>query len=297
MLARAYPGGWSGSPAGAIAVGDPDVRSATQAVGLITETAAALPRNPNETLLVQSLFVRLAALAACSRLGTEPVGALVPARCLMPWCGTWACGVRVSAGSPEGGEKRVDDMLAEADPGQGRPRDPVLGPVEIAWDGRPIDIGGVKARALVARLVFDRQIVVSVDRLVDSLWGDNDGPGAEIAMRSTVSRLRKRIHGPRQRDDLIVTRAPGYVLEVPAEVTDALRLERLVAEARRNWRAQRPSECVRLTPRPRGSGGAGYSEVHDEPFARAEARRLEELRLAATETGWTASSRSASTRR
>ena len=41
-----------------------DVRSAAEAVGLITETAEALPRNPNETLLVQSLFVRLAALAA-----------------------------------------------------------------------------------------------------------------------------------------------------------------------------------------------------------------------------------------
>ena len=69
----------------------------------------------------------------------------------------------------------------------------VLGPVEIAWDGRPVDIGGVKARALVARLLIDRQIIVSVDRLVDSLWGDNDGPGAEIALRSTVSRLRKRL--------------------------------------------------------------------------------------------------------
>jgi len=33
----------------------------------------------------------------------------------------------------------------------------VLGPVEIAWDGRPVDIGGVKARALVARL--DRSLV------------------------------------------------------------------------------------------------------------------------------------------
>ena len=55
----------------------------------------------------------------------------------------------------------------------------VLGPVEIAWDGRPVDIGGVKARALVARLLIDRQIIVSVDRLVDSLWGDNDGPGGQ----------------------------------------------------------------------------------------------------------------------
>jgi hypothetical protein len=47
-----------------VTIGDQDVRSATEAVGLITETAEALPRNPNETLLVQSLFVRLAALAA-----------------------------------------------------------------------------------------------------------------------------------------------------------------------------------------------------------------------------------------
>ena len=85
----------------------------------------------------------------------------------------------------------------------------VLGPVEIAWDGRPVDIGGVKARAFVARLLVDRRIIVSVDRLVDSLWGGNDGTGAEIAMRSTISRLRKRIREAGAPDDVIVTRAPG----------------------------------------------------------------------------------------
>ncbi len=42
---------------------DEDVRSAVAAVGLITEAAEALPRNPNEALLLQSLFVQLAALA------------------------------------------------------------------------------------------------------------------------------------------------------------------------------------------------------------------------------------------
>jgi DNA polymerase III subunit delta' len=46
-----------------IAPGDLDVRAATDAVGLITEVAQALPRNPNEALLLQSLFARLAALA------------------------------------------------------------------------------------------------------------------------------------------------------------------------------------------------------------------------------------------
>ena len=64
VLARAYRGRVVRAARGDVAVGDPDVRSATEAVGLITETAEALPRNPNETLLVQSLFVRLAALAA-----------------------------------------------------------------------------------------------------------------------------------------------------------------------------------------------------------------------------------------
>ena len=69
----------------------------------------------------------------------------------------------------------------------------VLGPLEIAWGGRVIDLGGVKARALIARLLIDRSLIVSVDRLVDSLWGDHDGDGAEIALRSTISRLRKRL--------------------------------------------------------------------------------------------------------
>ena len=65
VLARTYRGRVTGPAAmGAVGVGDQDVRSATAAVGLITEVAEALPRNPNEALLLQSLFVRLAALAA-----------------------------------------------------------------------------------------------------------------------------------------------------------------------------------------------------------------------------------------
>jgi DNA polymerase-3 subunit delta' len=65
VLARAYRGRVTGPAAmGSVGMGDQDVRSATAAVGLITEAAEALPRNPNEALLLQSLFVRLAALAA-----------------------------------------------------------------------------------------------------------------------------------------------------------------------------------------------------------------------------------------
>ena len=161
----------------------------------------------------------------------------------------------------------------------------VLGPVEVAWDGRTVEIGGVKARALMARLLIDRKLIVSVDRLVDSLWGDHDGEGAEIALRSTISRLRKRLRDAGAPDDLIVTRAPGYALDVAAEVTDVSRFEELVAEGRQQLARRRPSEATRLLVEAQELWrGSAYSEVRDEPFARAEARRLEELLLTAIET-------------
>ena len=161
----------------------------------------------------------------------------------------------------------------------------VLGPVEVVWNGRPVDIGGVKARALVARLLIDRGLVVSVDRLVDSLSRDNGGGGAEIALRSTISRLRKRLRDAGVPGDSIVTRAPGYVLDVADEVTDVFRFERLVAEGRHQLARRRPSESARLLKEAEDLWrGPAYSEVRDEPFARAEARRLEELLLSATET-------------
>jgi hypothetical protein len=62
VLARAYRGQVVAGASVSGRVGDEDVKSAIAAVGLITETTQALPRNPNETLLLQSLFVRLAAL-------------------------------------------------------------------------------------------------------------------------------------------------------------------------------------------------------------------------------------------
>ena len=85
----------------------------------------------------------------------------------------------------------------------------VLGPLELAWESRTADVGGVKARALVARLLIDRGLAVSVDRLVDSLWGAHEGAGAEIALRSTISRVRKRLRDAGAPEDLIVDARTG----------------------------------------------------------------------------------------
>jgi DNA-binding SARP family transcriptional activator/tetratricopeptide (TPR) repeat protein len=160
----------------------------------------------------------------------------------------------------------------------------VLGPLEIVWGGHPVDLGGLKARALVARLLIDRGLIVSVDRLIDSLWGDHEGDGPEIALRSTISRLRKRLREAGVPHDLIATRSPGYVLEVAAETTDVFVFERMVTDGKRQLIRHRPSEAVRVLEEAQSLWrGAAYTEVRDEPFARAEARRLEEMLLAAIE--------------
>ena len=160
----------------------------------------------------------------------------------------------------------------------------VLGPLEIVWGGRPVDLGGHKTRSLVARLLIDRGLIVSVDRLVDSLWGDHEGEGAEIALRSTISRLRKRLREAGIPGDIIATRAPGYALDVAAETTDFYDFERMIADGRLQLARRRPGEAVRILEEAQTLWrGAAYSEVRDEPFARAEARRLEEMLLAAIE--------------
>ena len=48
----------------------------------------------------------------------------------------------------------------------------VLGPVEVELDGRAVDLGTPKQRALVAALALSGGRPVSVDTIVDLLWGD-----------------------------------------------------------------------------------------------------------------------------
>ncbi|HWE66667.1 MAG TPA: BTAD domain-containing putative transcriptional regulator [Acidimicrobiales bacterium] len=161
----------------------------------------------------------------------------------------------------------------------------VLGPVEVSWGGRVIDMGGMRARALIARLLIDRNLTVPVDRLLDAFWSDQDGEGAEKALRTTVSRLRKRLRDAGVQGDLIETRALGYALSISAESTDVFRFERLVAAGRSELARGNPRQSSQLLQEAQDLWrGAAYSDVRDEPFARAEARRLEELRLTAWET-------------
>jgi ABC-type transport system substrate-binding protein/DNA-binding SARP family transcriptional activator/DNA-binding beta-propeller fold protein YncE len=149
----------------------------------------------------------------------------------------------------------------------------ILGPLEVARDDGPLDLPAGKPRALLAVLLLHQGEVVSVDRLVDELWGEAPPPTAAKNVQGYVARLR-RVLG----NGTLVTRAPGYALRV--EALDAARFQTLVEEARHEepaGAAPRLEEALALWR------GPPLADFAYEPFAQDEIRRLEELRLSALE--------------
>jgi len=145
----------------------------------------------------------------------------------------------------------------------------VLGPVEASVEGRSIPLGGGKPRALLAMLALNAGSTVSTERLIDGLWGEEPPASANKLVQVYVSQLRKAL-GSSADGAEIVTHRHGYELRVAPDVVDAGRFERLVANGA-------PREALALWR------GPPLDDVADEPFAGAEIRRLEELRLAALE--------------
>jgi DNA-binding SARP family transcriptional activator len=154
----------------------------------------------------------------------------------------------------------------------------LLGPVEVVADGRPASLPAAKPRALLAALLLSSNRVVSVDRLIDDLWGDQPPETATKALQGYVSQLRK-VLGP----DRLLTKPPGYSIRVEEGELDLERFERLLIEGREllaagdsKAAAKRLAEALDLW---RGAPLAEFSE----PFARDAGARLEDARLAALE--------------
>src|SRR3954452_25203538 len=145
----------------------------------------------------------------------------------------------------------------------------LLGAVEASVDGRSIRLGGGKPRALLAMLALDAGSTVSTERLIDGLWGEAPPATANKLVQVYVSQLRKALAAGGDAP-AIVTRRHGYELRGGPDAVDTARFARLVATGS-------PREALALWR------GPPLDDVADEPFAGAEIRRLEELRLAALE--------------
>lgn len=163
----------------------------------------------------------------------------------------------------------------------------ILGILEVGDGGRRVEIGAAKERSLLAELVLHANQIVSRERLVEVVWGDNPPATAAATLNTYVSHLRSALEpgrAARTQPGLLLTRDPGYLLAVDPERVDALRFERLAGEGRRALAAGDAATAAATLRKGLGlwRGGALADFVY-EPFAQAEATRLEELRLSTLE--------------
>src|SRR6516162_2790417 len=97
----------------------------------------------------------------------------------------------------------------------------ILGPVEVVSDGRVVALGSLKQRALLVLLLLHVNEVVSRDQLIDDLWGERAPETAASSLHTYVSQLRELLEeGNGAQPRVLVTRAPGYVLNVDPERVD-----------------------------------------------------------------------------
>lgn len=152
----------------------------------------------------------------------------------------------------------------------------ILGPIEVIAAGEAVPLGGSRERALLALFALAPGQPISTDRLIDSLWGEDLPANPANALQALVSRLRRTIGA-----DAVVTRPPGYMLDMPPEAVDAMRFRSLVdsahAEDDAELRAGRFREALDLWR------GPALAEFPYAEFALREAASLEELRLIAVE--------------
>ncbi|MEV5383257.1 BTAD domain-containing putative transcriptional regulator [Streptomyces sp. NPDC052721] len=151
----------------------------------------------------------------------------------------------------------------------------ILGPVEIHTDdGTPLGPGGPRPRALLTLLLLDAGRPVSVERLLDGLYGAEPPAGATGALQSQISRLRRRL-APHAGIDAVPA---GYALAVDPDAVDVHRFARLAAEGRTALTAgDHPRAAALLRDALALWRGPALPDL---PDAHADRARLEELRLA-----------------
>jgi predicted ATPase/DNA-binding SARP family transcriptional activator len=148
----------------------------------------------------------------------------------------------------------------------------ILGSTQArAADGTPVAVDGPRPRALLALLLLDAGHVVSTDRLIDGLYGEEPPKEAANALQAQVSRLRRKLGG-----DVIELRPAGYLLRADPEDVDVHRFTRLAREGREAGDAALLREALELWR------GPALADIV-APFAAPQAARLEELRLTAIE--------------
>jgi predicted ATPase/DNA-binding SARP family transcriptional activator len=156
----------------------------------------------------------------------------------------------------------------------------LLGSLEVVDDaGAVVRLSGVKLRRLLAALAMRPGQVVSADRLEEELWGDDPPAGVSNSLQVLVSKLRRVLPA-----GIVVTKAPGYSLDVDAQTVDAGRFAQFASRGRAALTAGDAETAAALFRDALALWrGEALAEFAYDEFARAETARLTEERLSVLE--------------
>ncbi|MFC0543113.1 BTAD domain-containing putative transcriptional regulator [Kutzneria chonburiensis] len=147
----------------------------------------------------------------------------------------------------------------------------------LMWsaDGDEVPVGGPRVRTLLTLLLVDAGQIVTTERLIDGLYGEDPPANAVNALQAQVSRLRRALAGE------IESHPTGYRLSANWVEIDAHVFARLAADGRHALAGGDHARAAKLLREAlhlwRGPA------LSDAPLAEAEATRLEELRMTASE--------------
>lgn len=163
----------------------------------------------------------------------------------------------------------------------------ILGPLEVWADGASLDITAPRQRAVLAILLIEANRVVSLDRLIDRLYGGEPPRHAVGSVQAYVSHLRRLLEPnrpPRAPPQVLVSRPSGYTLVVDPLLFDAACFEAALSVGRDALAEGRPEAALVKADEALGLWrGPALAEFTYEAFAQPQAARLEALRIDAAE--------------
>lgn len=158
----------------------------------------------------------------------------------------------------------------------------LLGRVAVSCNGHDVQLAGARQKALLALLLLRANGVVATSTLVDELFGDEPPSNAPNAVHAGISRLRRQLAAGGACQVPIVTRPPGYMLDVGPGELDLLEFGQLAERGRRELQGGNAVAAAETLKHALALWtGHPLADLEQYEFARMEAERMKGLRTAA----------------
>jgi len=156
----------------------------------------------------------------------------------------------------------------------------VLGPMLVEHGAKTLALRG-RQRVLLAMLLMNSGRAVSVDRLIDGLWGESPPENSLNTLQVHMSQLRRALDAA---GASIVTQSPGYLLKVGIEQLDLMQFEELVHRGNDLLGSEERAEAARVLGQALELWrGPPLEDLGDSPFVDSARTFLTERRLGVTE--------------